>query len=126
GENRIEAYVVDDQGNSVRAGRTIVVNREGALRVALASDKDSYRPGDPAKLTLSVTDEQGKPAVAALGVQIVDEAVFGLIDARPGLLRTFFELEDSFATPQYEIEGPIVNFEQLLFDDAQAKDEKQA
>ena len=38
--------MVDDQGNSVRAGRTIVVNREGALRVALGTDKDSYRPGE--------------------------------------------------------------------------------
>ena len=54
--------------------------------------------------------------MAALGVQIVDEAVFGLIDARPGLLRTYFELEDAFAKPQYEIQGPIVNFEQLVFD----------
>ena len=126
GENRIEAYVVDEDGNTVRAGRTIVVNREGALHVALAADKDQYRPGDAAELTLSVTDEQGKPAVAALGVQIVDEAVFGLIDARPGLLRTFFELEDAFATPQYEIDGPIVNFEQVVFDEAQDSDKKRA
>jgi alpha-2-macroglobulin-like protein len=62
GENRIEAYVVDDAGNVVRAGRTIVVSREGGLRVALSQDKSEYRPGEAAKLTLSVTDEQGKPA----------------------------------------------------------------
>lgn len=125
GENRIEAYVVDASGSVVRAGRTIVVQREGALRVALSQDKTDYRPGDPAKLTFSVTDEQGKPAPAALGVQIVDEAVFGLIDARPGLLRTFFELEDSFAKPQYEIHAPPISFETLLFEAAVAADPDQ-
>ena len=58
------------------------------------------------------------PAVAALGVQIVDEAVFGLVDAHPGLLRTFFELEDAYSKPQYEIAGPSVNYDQLLFGEA--------
>lgn len=125
GENRIEAYVVDEGGNAVRAGRTIVVNREGGLRVALSQDKAEYRPGEPAQLTLSVTDETGKPTPAALGVQIVDEAVFGLIDARPGLLRTFFELEESFAMPAYEIHVPAVSFEKLLFEDALASDPEQ-
>ncbi|HKP63848.1 MAG TPA: MG2 domain-containing protein [Polyangiales bacterium] len=125
GENRIEAYVVDDGGNAVRAGRTIVVSREGGLKVSFSQDKSDYRPGEPAKLSFNVTDAEGKPAPAALGVQIVDEAVFGLIDARPGLLRTFFELEDSFAKPNYEIHVPPVNFEKLLFEDALASDPDQ-
>jgi uncharacterized protein YfaS (alpha-2-macroglobulin family) len=120
GENRIEAYVVDSSGSSIRAARTIVVQQEGALKVALSQDKSEYRPGEPAVLTFSVTDKAGKPAPAALGVQIVDEAVFGLIDARPGLLRTFFELEDAFAVPDYELHAPQVSFEKLLFDDVMA------
>jgi hypothetical protein len=115
GENRIDAYVVDDQGNSVRSGRTIMVNHDGALTVSLSQDKPQYKPGETAQLTLSVADEQGKPAQAALGVQIVDEAVFGLIDAQPGLLRTYFELEDDFAKPMYELHAPPVNLENLLF-----------
>jgi uncharacterized protein YfaS (alpha-2-macroglobulin family) len=125
GENRIEAYVVDDDGNSVRAGRTIIAQKAGGLRVSLSQDKADYRPGEPAKLTFKVTDAQGEPAPSALGVQIVDEAVFGLIDARPGLLRTFFELEDSFATPMYEIHAPVVSFEKLLFEDAVAEQPEQ-
>ncbi len=126
GDNRIEAYVVDADGNTVRAGRSIVVERAGALSVSLSTDKAKYKPGEAAKLTFTVNDEQGKPAVAALGVQIVDEAVFGLIDAQPGLLRTFFELEDAFATPQYEIAAPIVSFDKLLFEDVVATDAKKA
>src|SRR5262249_30578793 len=91
GSNRIEAYVVDKDGNVVRAGRTIFARNGNALAISLSTDKPVYGPGDPAKLTFSVKDEQGRPQVAALGVQVVDEAVFALVDAHPGLLRTFFE-----------------------------------
>jgi uncharacterized protein YfaS (alpha-2-macroglobulin family) len=115
GSNQIEAYVVDDDGNVVRAGRTIFARGDGSLVVSMSTDQPTYAPGQPAKLTFSVEDETGRPAVAALGVQIVDQAVFSLIDARPGLLKSFFELEDTYAKPQYEIAGPSVDLGQLLF-----------
>jgi hypothetical protein len=115
GSNRIEAYVVDPAGNIIRAGRTIFSRGKGALKVRLDTDKPQYAPGETAKLTFSVEDEEGKPAPAALGVQVVDEAVFALVDARPGLLRTYFELEDQFAQPTYQIRAPSTNLEDLLF-----------
>lgn len=115
GANRLEAYVVDDTGQIVRSARTVVVRNKGALKVGIAAEKASYLPGEQAKLTLSVTDETGAPAVAALGVQIVDEAVFGLVESRPGLLRTYFELDRAFAEPNYEIHGPAGSFEGMLF-----------
>lgn len=122
GNNRVEAYVVDAGGNVVRAGRTLFVRAEGGLKVALASDKPSYGPGEPAKLTFSVTDAAGKPKVAALGVQVVDEALFSLVDATPGLLRTYFELNDAFATPHYQIGAPPGSLESLVFDDTRNPD----
>lgn len=122
GSNRIEAYVVDDGGNIVRAGRTVFVRGGGALSVDLSTDKPVYAPGAPAKLTLTVKDETGAPAVAALGVQIVDQAVFALVDARPGLLRSYFELEDAFAQPSYELRPPAVDVEKMLFQDTTASD----
>jgi hypothetical protein len=116
GENRLDAYVIDKAGNSIRTGRSIVVNREGGLQVSLEQDKPQYQPGETAQLTLTVKNQKGEATPAALGVQIVDEAVFGLIDAQPGLLRTFFELEDSFAKPSYELHAPVVNFDKLVFE----------
>jgi hypothetical protein len=116
GSNRIEAYVVDDDGNIARAGRTVFARTDSALDVELTTDQAQYAPGQPARLTFSVKDESGQPAVAALGVQIVDEAVFSLIDARPGLLRTYFELEDAYAEPHYEIQPPPGSLSDLLFD----------
>ncbi|MCU0690683.1 MAG: MG2 domain-containing protein, partial [Polyangiaceae bacterium] len=117
GSNRVEAYVVDSDGNIIRAGRTIFVRGGGSLSVGLATDKPQYAPGEQAQLTFSVHDEQGKPAVAALGVQMVDEAVFGLVEATPGLLRTYFELEDMNSQPHYEIHGPSGDLHEMLFSD---------
>lgn len=116
GPSRIEAYVVGPDGNLVRAGRNIFVRGRGALSVALSADKPEYTPGQPAKLTFSVTDETGAPAVAALGVQIVDEAVFAIADARPGLLKTYFELEQKFSEPHYQIRPPVGELGPLLLE----------
>jgi hypothetical protein len=126
GSNRVEAYIVGDDGNIIRTGRTIFARGAGGLSVDLTTDKAQYEPGQPAKLTFSVTDEAGQPSVAALGVQVVDEAVFSLIDARPGLLRTYFELEDDFSQPTYEIHGPSASFDDLLFGATSNSDPDQA
>lgn len=122
GANRIEAYVVDPDGNIVRAGRTVFARNGGALNVQMTPDKALYVPGEQAHLTFSVSDDQGNPSVAALGVQIVDQAVFALVDAQPGLLRTYFELEDEFAKPQYEIEGPRTDLASTLYDGTASSD----
>jgi len=126
GANRIDAYVVGTDGNIVRTGRTIFVRGEGALSVSMSTDQPQYAPGQPAQITFSVTDETGAPAVAALGVQVVDEAVFALVDAQPGLLRTYFEMEDEFAKPSYEIRPPLVDLNSLLFNDTAASDQATA
>lgn len=121
GSNRIEAYLVDDDGQIVRTGRTIFARNDASLNVEVTTDQDVYAPGAPAKLTLSVTDETGAPAVAALGLQIVDQAVFALVDAKPGLLRTYFEIEDQLAQPTYELHAPAADFSSLLFQETAQK-----
>ncbi|MBI5534388.1 MAG: alpha-2-macroglobulin [Deltaproteobacteria bacterium] len=126
GANRIEAYVVDADGNVIRTGRTIFVRNSGSLSISLATDKQQYVPGEAAHLTFQVKDENGAPAVAALGVQIVDEAVFSLVDAQPGLLRTYFELEGAFSTPHYEIEGPPGDMNGLIFSETTSTDPAKA
>jgi len=121
GSNRIEAYLVDAEGQIVRTGRTVFARNDAALNIEMTADQDLYAPGTPAKLTLAVTDENGDPAVAALGLQIVDQAVFALVDAKPGLLRTYFEIEDQLAKPEYEIHAPAADFSSLLFQETAQK-----
>ena len=126
GSNLIEAYTLDPSGGISRVGRTVVARKSGGLKVDMTTDRATYAPGQPAKLTFSVKDESGQPTVAALGVQIVDEAVFALVDAQPGLLRTYFELESAFAQPAYEIQGPRADLADLLFTQTAASDPQTA
>ncbi len=115
GASRVEAYVVDGAGGVVRAGRTVFVRKKGALSVDLVTDKAEYLPGEEAKLTFHVKDEAGQPASSALGVQIVDEAVFALSEATPGLFKAYFELDAAYAKPSYELAPPGGSLPDLLF-----------
>ncbi|WP_437878857.1 MG2 domain-containing protein [Sorangium sp. So ce513] len=126
GSNRVEAYIVDDDGNLVRSGRTVFARGDSALNIEVDADKPLYAPGETATLRLSVKDDAGNPKVAAVGVQVVDQAVFALVDAQPGLLRTYFELEDEFAKPSYQIRGPAANLQNLLFSATASDDPEQA
>ncbi|OGQ95440.1 MAG: hypothetical protein A2284_17355, partial [Deltaproteobacteria bacterium RIFOXYA12_FULL_61_11] len=105
GELLLEVYQVAPSSELVRDKRLIYVRNADALVLALTTDKEQYKPGDEAKLSFTVTDGQGKPQVAALGVQVVDEAVFALSDNRPGFMETYFTLQEELATPRYEIHG---------------------
>ena len=69
----------------------------------MTPDRAEYRPGERAALTFALTDELGKPAPGAISLAAVDEAVFGVLDRRPGLERTFFTLEQELLKPVYEI-----------------------
>jgi len=41
--------------------------------------------------------------MAALGLQVVDEAVFALAEKQPGFAKVFFYLEQEVMKPRYEI-----------------------
>lgn len=70
----IEEYVVDydytDKG----------------LTVTAKTDKESYRPGETATVTLRLTDAAGKPVSGSVCVGVVDEAVFDVEEQRADLL----------------------------------------
>lgn len=51
---------------------------EKTLALTVKSDKEAYRPGETAKVELTVTDADGKPAAAAACLGVVDEAQLAL------------------------------------------------
>ncbi|MBN1844726.1 MAG: hypothetical protein JW810_03515 [Sedimentisphaerales bacterium] len=105
GTVQINAYLIGANGVIVRDRRLIVVDPADDLHIAVASDQQTYRPGGQAKLTFTVTDRRGKPVASALGVMVVDEAVFALQEMQPGLEKVYFYLEKEIATPRYEVHG---------------------
>lgn len=99
GDLRIGAWYATDRGTLVRDQRLVFVRPEGELKVALTPRADSYLPGEQATVDVAVTDQDGRGVPAAVGVQVVDEAVFALQESRPGLLEVFFQLARELASP---------------------------
>src|SRR5438132_10610135 len=63
----------------------------------------SYLPGGEAKVHFHVTNQKGEGVSGALGLEVVDEAVFALAEKQPGFAKVFFYLEQEVMKPRYEI-----------------------
>jgi hypothetical protein len=92
-------------GPVIRARRLIYVEPANDLHLSFSADQGEYLPGDDAVIEVNVTDQNGDGVAAAVGFQIVDEAVFALQDMRPGAERVFFQLEQEVLAPEYDVHG---------------------
>ena len=98
GDLRLAAYYVGETGTLVRDTRVVFVQPSKELAVTLTPERESYLPGEAATIDVVVKDEAGKGVAAAVGLQIVDEAVFALQEVQPGLLKVFFDLAAELAS----------------------------
>jgi len=105
GTLELHAYQITPGGNIVRDTRLIYVDQADDLSIAVSADKKVYLPGEDAELNFEVTDKNGHPVLAALGIQVVDESVFALQEMQPGLEKVYFTLEKELLKPKYEIHG---------------------
>lgn len=60
------------------------------LRIELAADRASYRPGDSASVHVRTRDAAGRPAAAEVSVAVVDEALFSIRPDRTPAPRDVF------------------------------------
>lgn len=101
----VNAYRILPTSDIVRDTKNIYVNPANDLVIKITSDKEEYLPAKDATISFLVKDSKGNPVYAALGVDIVDEAVFALGDMKPGLEKIYFLLEKELMEPKYEIHG---------------------
>ena len=99
----LDAYLFGRDAQPVADHRLIFVQPAGELKIATTTDTPVYKPGADARICFRVTNAQGQGVSAALGLQIVDEAVFALAEKQPGFAKTFFYLEQEVMKPRYEI-----------------------
>src|SRR5215469_15162057 len=102
GTLELHAYQTLATGEIIRDSRVVYVNPAADLKIDVRADKDSYLPGEKGAIRFEVTDSAGKPAAAALGVLIVDEAVYALQEMQPGLEKVFFTLQEELLKPQVQ------------------------
>jgi hypothetical protein len=99
----IDAYLFGRDAQPVADHRLVFVQPADDLKIQATSNSAVYLPGSEASIKLHVTNSRGEGVQAALGLQLVDEAVFALAEKEPGFAKVFFYLEQELMKPRYEI-----------------------
>jgi hypothetical protein len=97
------AYIFGRNAQPIADHRLIFVQPAEELKIETVRDAAVYKPGGDARIRFRITNSQGQGVRAALGLQIVDEAVFALAEKQPGFAKVFFYLEQEVMKPRYEI-----------------------
>ena len=97
------AYLFGRDALPVADHRLVFVQPADELHIETTADAVSYKPGGEARIRFRVTNSHGEGVRAALGLQVVDEAVFALAEKQPGFAKVFFYLEEEAMKPRYEI-----------------------
>ena len=103
GSLTLHAYQTYPDGQIRRDTRRVFVSPADDLTIEIRPDQKVYLPGAEAQIDFQVTNREGSPVLAALGVQMVDEAVFARVEAQPGFERVFFLLEKELLKPRVQI-----------------------
>ena len=96
------------------------------INVAITPEKPSYRPGENARLAIQVRDAEGNPQQAAVGLTAVDESVFGLSPAKPGVSESYFDLglrpgQDQSPAPSVSINRALSSRDETVAEAAFAR-----
>ncbi|MGA2922213.1 MAG: MG2 domain-containing protein [Candidatus Sulfotelmatobacter sp.] len=97
------AYLFGRDARPIGDHRLVFVQPAEELKIETTTDSSSYKPGGEARIRFRVTNSRGEGVHAALGLQVVDEAVFALAEKQPGFAKVFFYLEQEAMKPRYEI-----------------------
>jgi len=97
------AYLFGRDARPVADHRLVFVQPADELKIEATANASVYKPGGEARVRFRVTNAKGQSVSAALGLQVVDEAVFALAEKQPGFAKVFFYLEQEVLKPRYEI-----------------------
>ncbi|MFZ2360189.1 MAG: MG2 domain-containing protein, partial [Anaerolineae bacterium] len=94
GTLELNAYQLTGDNTILRDTRVALVEEAEAIQVQLATDQAEYRPGQQAELSVRTTAD-GAGVQTAVGLAVVNEAVYGQRAYQPGFSRAFFLLDQA-------------------------------
>ena len=103
GTLELHAYYFGRDGRPAEDHRLVFVQPADELRIETAVDSPVYKPGGETRIGFHVTNSRGEGVQAALGLEVVDQAVFALAEKQPEFAKAFFYLEQEMMKPRYEI-----------------------
>ena len=98
----VRVYKIQNDLSVVKDSVMIGVGSKENISVVVNTDKELYRPHEDITINFNVQNNS-QPIVSALGVSIVDLSVFEIHERFVGFEEIFFNLEEEFTTPQYQI-----------------------
>ncbi len=90
------------------AERLVFVNRQKTLNVSIKTDKQQYKPREKVKMTITVKDENGKPAAGNFSLSVVDDNLVTFADDKQSNVIAYMLLESEL---KGTIEEPNFYFE---------------
>ncbi|PKM85893.1 MAG: alpha-2-macroglobulin, partial [Firmicutes bacterium HGW-Firmicutes-12] len=60
------------------------------LKIQIKTDKTQYRPGETVALSVQVTNQNNKPVKAEVNLNLVDEAIYNMVEQHVNLLGTLY------------------------------------
>lgn len=105
----INAYLFERNALPIGDHRMVFIQPADELKIETTTDAAEYKSGGDARVHFRVTNSRGQGVRAALGLQVVDEAVFALAEKQPGFAKVFFYLEQEVMKPRYEIHSLSMN-----------------
>ncbi|MBI2808306.1 MAG: hypothetical protein HYX68_25240 [Planctomycetes bacterium] len=115
GSLEIHAYQMLFNGEIIRDSRVVYVQPKNDLKITVTPGKTVHEPGEDGRIRFEVTDQAGKPVAAAIGVIVVDEAVYALQDLQPGLEKVYFTLQEELLKPSAQIKlSPGVTIDNIV------------
>ena len=99
---QVRAYKIEKSLDVSRDAVTFKVGESKTLDVDISIDNRTYTPREEIELDFNVTSG-GQPILAALGVSVVDEAVYEVGSMFQGYEELIFGLDEEFVLPQYQV-----------------------
>ncbi len=98
----IRVTVIDGDSHQPLVERLVFRRNDQQLNVSLVGTEADHErsPGEPLRLKLKVTDEEGKPAPAILGIAVVDDAALSLEEDERPSMQTHFMLTSEVQSPE--------------------------
>lgn len=99
---QVRVYKIEKDMRVIRDAVTFAVGSSTMLSVEAAAAEESYYPRDVVDIDLSVSRYE-EPVLAALGISVVDEAVYEVGSMFSGFEEIIFGLDEQFIEPQYQL-----------------------
>lgn len=91
-----------DQEERPIAERLMYLQGAGSLKIEVQTDKDQYGPREDVKLSLTVTDEEGRPCAADLSLAAIEETFAEASAGKGSNILTWMTLESELKGKVYD------------------------